>query len=358
MRVLQIIDSLNAGGAERMAINYANALADKIEFSGLVVTRKEGSLYQQLNKNVHYLFLDKKSAFDFKALFCLRKFVVKNKVKIVHAHSTSFFFAFLLKITLPSVQLIWHDHYGDSEFLTKRPALSLKIMIPFFKGIISVNHKLKDWAEKELKHQNVIYLANFPSLENETTEATTLKGIKGKRIVCLANLRAQKNHFLLLEVAQKLKVSHPDWTFHLVGKDFEDDYSKQIKDGIIELHLENNVFVYGSKNDVKNILNQSEIAILTSDSEGLPVAILEYGINKKAIVSTNVGDISNVIENEKNGFLVKPKDTKGFYKALIRLIENNKLKEMFENEIFNTINNQFLKESIIEHYLKWVSNEN
>ena len=58
---------------------------------------------------------------------------------------------------------------------------------------------------------------------------TILQGIQGKRIVSLANLRVQKNHFLLLEVAKKVKLSHPEWTFHLVGKDFEDDYSKEIK---------------------------------------------------------------------------------------------------------------------------------
>ncbi|GAQ48948.1 glycosyl transferase [Flavobacterium psychrophilum] len=54
MRVLQIIDSLNAGGAERMAVNYANALADKIEFSGIVVTRKDGILKKQLGNNVPF----------------------------------------------------------------------------------------------------------------------------------------------------------------------------------------------------------------------------------------------------------------------------------------------------------------
>ena len=71
--------------------------------------------------------------------------------------------------------------------------------------------------------KNVVYLPNFPSAENYVMEKTILQGIQGKRIVSLANLRVQKNHFLLLEVAKKVQLSHPDWTFHLVGKDFEDD---------------------------------------------------------------------------------------------------------------------------------------
>ena len=50
MRIVQIIDSLEIGGAEKMAINYANALSAKIEFSGLVATRAEGKLKNQLSR--------------------------------------------------------------------------------------------------------------------------------------------------------------------------------------------------------------------------------------------------------------------------------------------------------------------
>lgn len=59
MRIVQIIDSLDAGGAERMAVNYANTLVGKIVFSGLIATRKEGVLKENLNPEVSYLFLKK-----------------------------------------------------------------------------------------------------------------------------------------------------------------------------------------------------------------------------------------------------------------------------------------------------------
>ena len=47
MRIVQIIDSLEIGGAEKMAVNYANALSERIVFSGLVTTRREGNLTWQ-----------------------------------------------------------------------------------------------------------------------------------------------------------------------------------------------------------------------------------------------------------------------------------------------------------------------
>ena len=356
MRILQIIDSLEAGGAERMAVNYANALADTIAFSGLVVTRKEGALLNQVNNKVSYLFLDKKGTLDWNALYTLRKFVLLNKVEIIHAHSTSFFLAFLLKLSCPSLQLIWHDHYGDSEFLSKRPSLALRITLPFFTGIIAVNQHLKTWAEQKMNFKNVVYLPNFPSNENDILKNTDLKGIKGKRIVSLANLRIQKNHFLLLEVAKQVQISHSDWTFHLVGKDFEDDYSKKIKSLISEFNLEKNVFIYGSRPDIKNILEESTIAILTSQSEGLPVALLEYGWYSKPIVVTNVGEIPLLIQDGVNGFMVETHRANAFYDSLVKLMDNETLRKDFGKELQRTINSDYSEKGVIDKYLVWLTN--
>jgi glycosyltransferase involved in cell wall biosynthesis len=354
MRIIQMIDSLEAGGAERMAVNYANALANEIEFSGLVVTRKEGPLLGQINDKVPYLFLNKKSSMDVKVILRLRKFVIQNKVEIIQAHSTSFFIGFLLKMTFPSIKLIWHDHYGESEFLSKRPLIVLRLILPFFEGVISVNQKLKFWAENKLYLKNVIYMPNFPSKEVSISELTFLKGIDGKRIVCLANLREQKNHFMLVEVAKKIRNSHPDWTFHLVGKDFEDNYSKQIINYISELELDDTVFMYGSKQDIRNILEQATIALLTSKSEGLPVALLEYGWYKKAVVVTKVGEIPLVIQNGINGFIVDSDNLDLFYTKLVQLIENDTLRIDFGTALHDTISQNYSEKRIVLQYLKWI----
>ena len=75
MRIVQLIDSLEAGGAERMAVNYANALANEIEFSGLVATRKEGLLLEKIKNKKAYLFLNKKGAIDINSIFKFRKYL-------------------------------------------------------------------------------------------------------------------------------------------------------------------------------------------------------------------------------------------------------------------------------------------
>ena len=355
MRVVQLIDSLEAGGAERMAVNYANALADEIAFSGLVTTRKEGILKKQISNKTNYLFLNKKKTADIKAVFKLRKYLQKHKVQIIQAHSSSFFLAVLVKLSLPEVKIICHDHYGNSEFLEKRPKAFLLLAKYFFSGVIAVNEKLKIWSHEQLHFKNVIYLPNFALIEKGVGyQQTVLAGHFGKRIVCLANLRPQKNHFLLTAVASKLKESHPEWTFHLIGKNFQDSYAHRLKENIKLQQLENHVFLYDSCSDIAGVLEQAQIGILTSDSEGLPVALLEYGVHKKAVVLTDVGQVAAVIENNNNGFLVPSNDVLLFYNRLVELIENETLQENFAKQLHEKVTEHFSVTAVMVKYQHWI----
>ena len=357
MRIVQIIDSLEIGGAEKMAVNYANSLSTRIDFSGLVTTRIEGKLKKQISDSVSYLYLNKKSTFDFGAILRLKKYCKENKIDFLQAHSSSYFTAVLLKIIYPKIKIIWHDHNGLGDLISLKEKLALKITSFLFESIIVVNNNLKVWAEGELNCSKVLYLPNFTSFALISAKKTFLYGIEGKRILCLANLRLQKNHFFLLEVAEKLNETRSDWTFHIVGKDFEDEYSQQIRSKIIEKKLSKNVFIYGSKSDIINILNQSEIAILTSLSEGLPVALIEYGLLKKPVVLTNVGEIPLIINDGINGFIVGIKEVNLYYERLLKLIDDKKLRIQMGNSLYNTIIENHSEERIISKYLNWVKDK-
>src|SRR5690606_38908493 len=199
MRVLQLIDSLRPGGAEKMAVNIANALLPHVDRSFLCCTRQEGMLKDEIKPEVRYLFLNKKSRLDPKAILGLRKYIIENKIDIIHAHSSSFFLAGLLKLTGSNFKLIWHDHYGESENLGDREFKVLKRFSRLFWGIISVNTTLKDWAENYLNCKNVTVIRNFiPEPDPNAKSQISLKGNKNDfKIICVANLRPQKDHMNL-----------------------------------------------------------------------------------------------------------------------------------------------------------------
>lgn len=354
MRIVQIIDSLETGGAERMAVNYANALSEKIEFSGLIASRKEGLLFNEINEKVSYLFLKKTKKIDFNAVLRLRKYLKNNKIDIIHAHSSSFFIAVLVKLTLLKVKIIWHDHYGISQDLNFRKSLGLKIGSILFTGIISVNSSLKDWAKSYLCCQNIIYLPNFILHSSLSNERKLLNGITDKRIICVANLRPQKNHVLLINAANVIKDKFPDWTFHLFGKDFNDSYSHQLKKKVNDLQLQNTVYFYGSTNNISSSLLQCEIAVLPSLSEGLPLAILEYGLNRLPVIATNVGEISKIISSEKEGVIIESNNLNVLVSAIEKLIESEKNRNEIGMNLYNKIQKDFSAETIVSNYLLWL----
>lgn len=321
MRVLQLIDSLQAGGAERVAVNIANVMVSNIDGSYLCATREEGLLKKSLAKDVGYLFLNKKKTIDFKAIKRLSSFVKLNRIGIIHAHSTSFFLAVIIKLLNKKVKIVWHDHYGNSEFLNDRSFKILKKCSTYFSQIFSVNRPLEVWAKANLNCKRIMYLQNF-AVQNTTKRITNLKGETGKRIIHLANLRAQKDHFTLLEAFKKVNELYPDWTLHCVGKDFNDEYSKSIHDKIKTLKLEIKAFFYGSLPDVSNVLKQSTIAVLPSKSEGLPIALLEYGLAALPVIATNVGDCGKVIEHSGLGQLIPAKNSSILSQAIIEYIRD------------------------------------
>ena len=348
MRIVQIIDSLEAGGAERMAVNYANALAKKIVFSGLIATRKEGSLKTKIDSNVPYMFLEKKKSIDFQAVFRLRKYIKKNQIDIIHAHSSSFFIAVLVKLTLPQIKIIWHDHYGTREKETKKENKILICLSTFFSAIFVVNLQLLEWSKKNMRCSRVVFIPNFTTSETETEELTSLKGIDGKRIVFLANLKNPKNHILILKAFSELKLNENGWSLHLIGKDYFDNYSDQLKKHIASYSLENAIHLYGAKSDVRYILSQASIGVLASRQEGFPVTLLEYGLGNLAVISTNVGYCSSIIQNEVNGLLFDPQSDLEVKTQLKKITDDDSFRKTLGNNFKQSVEENYSEEVVIK----------
>lgn len=354
MRVLQLIDTLEAGGAERMAVNLANTLCDSIDKSYLCATRKEGLLRHSLSKDVKFLFLKKKGTLDIDALIRLQSYIKREKINIIHAHSSSFFLAVLVSLFSNKIKIIWHDHYGNSEYLSKRPKRILNLCSNFFFHSFAVNDILVQWAQKHLKHKSVSYLPNFIEFEETNILQTNLKGQSGERIVCLANLRSQKDHFNLIEAFSKIEKEFPEYTLHCVGVSFNDDYSKKVNNLVTNLELSSKVFFYGSCSDVKAILSNCNIGVLSSKSEGLPLALLEYGEAGLPVVVSDVGDCKKVVKSGFSGLLVPRENPEALAKALKEIISNqNKAKNMglaLRHTVFNRYSQFAVLKLVLEVY--------
>lgn len=354
MKILQLIDSLEAGGAERMAVQLANELAATGHDSFLCATRKEGLLKQTIQAHVHYLFAEKKGKLGLSAVLRIRAFVKKHGITIIHAHSSSFFTAVLVKLLRPSIKVVWHDHYGHAEQLQVRPKLLLALTSSLFNGVISVNETLKLWSEDNLHVHEVRYFRNFVSHPSKGQEVliTALPGIAGKRVVHLANLRGQKDHITLFKAFERLLVSYPEWTLLLVGQDFEDRYSQELHGWVAAHNLSSHIKFLGTRLDVTAILKDVSLGVLSSKSEGLPVALLEYGMAALPVVVTDVGACKEVVQDY--GCLVPAGDVNALFQGLMDVLTNleeSKLRGIrFQSHVSTTFGAQAYITQLVAFY--------
>ncbi len=348
MRIMQLIDSLRPGGAERMALNYFLALKEVGHESFIVVSREEGLLADQIKLNPNYHFLKKSNAFDFGAFYKLKKIISINEIEVIQAHSSSWFWAVLCKISGSKIKVVWHDHYGNSEYLDSRNSQLLKKFSNYFDGIISVNEKLMTWAKESLGFRKpLIYLPNF--VNQSALEKRELLGNSKFKIACVANLRPQKDHLTLITAFNLIQDKY-DVSLHLFGRNFEDDYFSQIKNLIINNPA---IFYYGEVNSAQDFLSYADVGVLSSKSEGLPLALLEYGMAGIPVISTRVGECSRIIEN--NGGLVQVNNPEELAKAIEFYLKNPDIAKQDSVNFQRSIEKLYSKRCVLSQYFKFMA---
>ncbi|MBS3738961.1 MAG: glycosyltransferase, partial [Psychroflexus sp.] len=98
------------------------------------------------------------------------------------------------------------------------------------------------------------------------------------------------------------------------GYDKNSEYYKNLINFIQKHHLEKYVFIYGSQTNIAGLLEQADMALLSSVSEGLPVSLIEYAQAKLLLVVTDVGQCKDVVGDF--GLVVNPSNNEELVKAI------------------------------------------
>ncbi|HEX4610340.1 MAG TPA: glycosyltransferase [Urbifossiella sp.] len=140
---------------------------------------------------------------------------------------------------------------------------------------------------------------------------------KRVRVGCVANLRRVKNVDGLMRAAKRLLDQHPCLVFEVAG---EGEQRAELERLHAELGLGSRFVFRGSVPDAAAFLRTIEVAVLSSHSEGMSNALLEYMAAGRAVVATAVGANSTLIDDEKNGLLVPPADDAALAGAVARYL--------------------------------------
>jgi glycosyltransferase involved in cell wall biosynthesis len=157
--------------------------------------------------------------------------------------------------------------------------------------------------------------------------------------ISIGVLREQKNQLFLPSTAAYLKKNGiKDFEIAIVGgADASGDMRKEIADEIKKHDVEKEINMMGSRRDIPNLLQKAHCFVMPSHFEGLPIALLEAGAAGLPVVSTPVGAIPAVID-EDSGYLAKL-DT--FAEAMLEVITNQEEAKKRAENLQNKIEKDF-----------------
>lgn len=152
----------------------------------------------------------------------------------------------------------------------------------------------------------------------------------GLKIVTVANINPIKGIEYFVEMASILNGLYDDLSFFVVGSQLanQKSYMDKIFGLIKEFDLEN-LYFYGSSDNIPSVLKAVDIYVCSSIAEASPISVWEAMSMKKAIVSTDVGDVAQFIKEGESGFVVPIKDAVASADKMDVLIGNKDLRKKF-----------------------------
>lgn len=181
---------------------------------------------------------------------------------------------------------------------------------------------------------NIIDLNRFQVM-NSNSEIT--------RITYIGRISSEKNILRLIEAIKLIIKQYPKIELRLYGDTRDSEYLNLVKEKILELSLENAVFLRGKINDTIKVYHASDLLCLISDYEGFSNVISEALCCGIPILASDIPENQFLVENKKNGFLVDHKDVKSIAHGLrtfldlpkdevtaIKLLNRKKAEEIFD----------------------------
>lgn len=255
----------------------------------------------------------------------VRLAIAKGKKVIIHIHGAEY--------------KLFFDECNEKqkEYVKETLALADKIIV--------LSEEWKDYFKNLVDEDKIIVIYNSIVVPEEFE-----KNVDTNKLLFLGRIGQRKGIYDLIEVIDKLKSKFPNIKLY-VGGDGEVEKLKQL---IQEKQLEKNVEYIGwtSGEKKEKILKECSFYILPSYNEGMPMSVLEGMAYKNIVISTNVGGIPKVIENNKNGILIEPGDKEKLEEELIRLLKNKDLRLKLSKGARKTVELKFNIENIIKKIIK------
>jgi len=167
------------------------------------------------------------------------------------------------------------------------------------------------------------------------------------RVGMVARMNARyKNHSGFLRIAALVREQVPNVEFLLAG---DGPLRAELEEEARSLGLGESVTFIGDRRDVPQVLASMDIAVLTSDSEGLSNVILEAMAGSRPVVAYDVGGNRELV-NEKRGALIAPGDEEGFAVAVVKLLQDSEYRRQCGASARLFVEQNFSLATVLQQY--------
>lgn len=325
VRVCFMIDRLSRAGTESQLLALIRAFDRSQVQPSLVLLDGEDDLSRALEPaDCSVIRLGVRKLLSPRAMVAarrLRAFWREQRPDVLQVYflDAAYFGAPLAKLC--GIEKVLRVRNNLGYWLTRRHRVMGRLVRPFVDATLTNTNEGKEslvagdgmCADRVVVLENGVDTARFRRFMLPDTSKRSV------RVGCVANLRTVKNIDGLMRAAQVALAKFPQLVFEVAG---DGDQRAALEQLHSELALGDRFVLRGSVPDVPAFLRSVDMAILSSHSEGMSNAILEYMAAGRAIIATDVGANARLLEDGKCGVLVPPGDGASLVDAIGELLAN------------------------------------
>lgn len=266
-------------------------------------------------------------------ILAINRYLKNNKIDLIILNGNrSIYFSALIR----SKAKIAYKHTSNAAFSPSKRLvgkLLLNISYLFCRKIVVLFERAKDeilWQkEKVVVINNGVDDPGMPLVENE-------QGAK-VNIACVSRLDGNKGVDWLIKVFEENFAHESNIILSIAG-------TGNLYDSLLEYitsHNVNNIKLLGFVSDISSFLATSNLFVLPSKFEAFPLSVLEAMSCALPVITTNTGGTSEMVEDGKNGYLIKYLNDKELCDALSKLIYDKSLRLSLGKESLKLYNQKF-----------------